>query len=114
MAKTPTSSIRNIGPAVETSLLAVGIDSAEMLRDIGADAAYRRLLLNGTRPHFIMYYALHMALQGRPWNDCKGAEKAAMRVQFDTLCGDVAGSDAKGRSDFEAALDAIGVVARKR
>ena len=51
------TTIRNIGPAQEKAL-------------IGADEA--RLLQSGSRPHFIMYYVLHMALQGRPWNDCKG------------------------------------------
>lgn len=66
------TTIRNIGPAMEKSLTAVGITTAEQLRDIGADAAYVSLLQSGSRPHFIMYYVLHMALQGRPWNDCKG------------------------------------------
>ena len=52
-----------------------GIDSAETLRALGADAAYRQLLDHGERPHFIAYYVLVMTLQGRPWNDCRGAEK---------------------------------------
>ncbi|SNR41915.1 TfoX/Sxy family protein [Puniceibacterium sediminis] len=85
MAKTPVSSLRNLGPAVEASCARAGIDSAETLREIGAHEAYRRLLATGTRPHFISYYVLHMALQGRPWNDCKDDEKAALRVQFDAL-----------------------------
>ena len=37
------------------------------LRDIGADAAYARLLENGARPHFIGYYVLHMGLQLYTW-----------------------------------------------
>ena len=44
-----------------------------------------RLLEHGSRPHFIAYYALVMALQGRPWNDCKGKEKDALRERFDAL-----------------------------
>ena len=51
-----------------------------------------------------------MALQGRPWNDCKGAEKAALRKRFDAL---KAESFDKGRSDFEKVLDEIGVIARR-
>ncbi|MGY9049797.1 MAG: TfoX/Sxy family DNA transformation protein [Rhodobacterales bacterium] len=43
------------------------------------------MMATGTRPHFISYYVLHMALQGRPWNDCKGAEKLGLRSQFDSL-----------------------------
>jgi hypothetical protein len=52
-----------------------------------------------------------MGLQGRPWNDCQGAEKAALRKRFDTLKASVGPSHS---SAFEAALDALGVVARKR
>lgn len=107
---TPISSIRNLGPAMEQAFARVGIASAEQLRDMGADAAYSRLLNNGTRPHFIAYYALVMALQGRPWNDCKGTEKDALRVTFDAL--KAAGHD-KGRSELEAALDALGVVEKR-
>ena len=106
----PVSSIRNLGPAYEASLARVGIRSAEALRDLGADAAYARLLENGDRPHFIGYYVLVMALQGRPWNDCKGAEKDALRVKFDTL---KAKHFNKNISALEADLDAIGVGLRR-
>jgi DNA transformation protein and related proteins len=79
------TTIPNIGPATETMLTKVGITTAEQLQALGADAAYVRLMEHGTRPHFIGYYVLHMALQGRPWNDCKGDEKKALRKQFDAL-----------------------------
>lgn len=99
--------IRNIGPAQEKSLTAVGITSAEQLHALGADAAYCKLLEAGTKPHFIMYYALHMALQGRPWNDCKGDEKQKLRLRFEEIRStafDV------GKSELEAVLNRIGVV----
>jgi len=108
--KTPVSSIRNLGPAMETACARAGIDSAEMLRDLGADETYSRLLKSGTRPHFIGYYVLVMALQNRPWNDCKGREKEALRKRFDQI---KAESFDKGLSELEAALDAIGVVERR-
>ncbi|MFD2854656.1 TfoX/Sxy family DNA transformation protein [Seohaeicola zhoushanensis] len=103
---TPVSSIRNLGPAFEAACTRAGINSAEELRALGPDAAYARLLETGSRPHFIGYYVLVMALQGRPWNDCRGAEKAALRVRFDAL---KAASD-EGRSRLEAAHDEIGVI----
>jgi len=103
----PVSAIRNLGPATERLYASVDIHSAEQLRDMGADEAYKRLLQAGRRPHFIGYYALVMGLQGRPWNDCKGSEKSALRVRFDALKAD--GYD-KGRSEFEAALNRIGVI----
>ena len=81
----PISSIRNLGPAMEQAFDAVGISSAEALRALGTDAAYARLLQSGQKPHFIAYYVLEMGLQGRPWNDCKGTEKARLRERFDRL-----------------------------
>ncbi|MDX8349787.1 TfoX/Sxy family protein [Cognatiyoonia sp. IB215446] len=104
------TTIRNIGPAFAEALTAVGITSAEELRALGADAAYAKLLENGSKPHFIGYYVLHMALQGRPWNDCKGAEKQALRKQFDAI---KARSFDQDRSELERILNQIGVIDRK-
>lgn len=84
----------------------VGIDDAETLIEIGADAAYLRLLDAGSRPHFIAYYALVMGLQGRPWNDAKGAEKDALRARFDGL---KAGANPTTDLAIERILDEIGV-----
>ena len=81
----PVSSIRNLGPAYEEACARAGIHSAEELRALGADEAYARLLKTGSRPHFIGYYVLVMGLQGRPWNDCKGDEKKALRARFDAI-----------------------------
>ena len=107
----PVSTIRNLGPATEAAFARAGINSAEELREIGADAAYLRLLESGVAPHFIGYYVIVMGLQGRPWNDCKGDEKAALRRRFDSL---KSAAKPKGRSQLEAALDQLGVVERKR
>ncbi|MFK7882230.1 TfoX/Sxy family protein [Roseobacter sp.] len=103
---TPVSTIRNLGPAYEKAFADVGIHCAEDLRSIGADDAYARLLRNGTKPHFIGYYVLVMALQNRPWNDCKGGEKKALRVKFDAI---KAASFDKGLDAFEQIMDRIGV-----
>jgi DNA transformation protein len=111
----PIESIRNLGPASAREYKTAGIKDAEHLRELGADAAYLKYLQAGNRPHFIGYYALVMGLQGRPWNDCQGDEKAALRAKFDTLkaAAKANPSKEKGRLDFEAALDLIGVVKRK-
>ena len=52
------------------------------------------------------YYVLVMGLQGRPWNDCKGAEKKALRVRFDAL---KATAHDPVASEFERMMDLIGV-----
>ena len=104
---TAITTIPNIGPASEAAFARAGIHSAEDLRDIGADEAYRRLLAAGSAPHFIGYYVIVMGLQGRPWNDCIGEEKKALRQRFDAI---KAGAMKKGRSELDAALDLFGVV----
>lgn len=76
------------------------------MRALGADETYARLLQNGMRPHFIGYYVLVMGLQGRPWNDCKGAEKKALRARFDAIKARAFDQDL---SQFERMMDEIGV-----
>lgn len=102
----PVSSIRNLGPASEAAFARAGIDSAEALHALGAEAAYARLLAAGQKPHFIGYYALVMGLMGRPWNDCRGAEKAELRARFDAL---VAGAKGPLPDRFERLLDELGL-----
>lgn len=101
----PVSSIPNLGPASVKAYARAGIHSAEELRALGPDEAYARLIAAGDAPHFIGYYALVMGLMGRPWQDCKGAEKEALRVRFDAI-------KAASRPDvsgFEKVLDEIGI-----
>lgn len=111
----PVSSIPNLGPASAAAFARAGIRSAEEIRAIGADEAYRRLLRSGSRPHFIGYYVLVMGLQGRPWNDCRGAEKTALRARFDALKAEALAPDDKDRPGeetvpaLEAILDRIGL-----
>ncbi len=103
----PVSSIRNLGPAMDAAFARAGVKSAEELCNLGTDAAYAKLLESGHRPHFIAYYVIEMGLQGRPWNDCKGKEKDALRVRFDAL---VARHHDRDLSDLERVLNQIGVV----
>jgi hypothetical protein len=110
---TPITSIRNLGPAFESSCHSAGIKDAETLRALGAHEAYRKLLQAGTRPHFIGYYVIHMGLQGRPWNDCKGEEKKTLRTAFDQLCAEVVGDKTAAPTGIEKILNEIGVIKRK-
>lgn len=110
-AQAPVTVIRNIGPAQADILARAGITTAQSLRSLGAHEAYRRILLTGTPPHFIMYYVLEMALQGRPWNDCKGAEKSELRARFDRLKTEAA---AAGHDpELERKFDRIGIGLRR-
>lgn len=97
------TAIRSVGPATAAALMRGGVRDAGHLREIGAHEGYRRVLIGGEKPHFIGYYVLHMALQGRPWNDCAADEKTALRARFDALKAEMA----KGRGDDAAALEAV-------
>lgn len=106
---TPVSSLKSLGPAFEAACTQAGIMDAETLRDLGAHESYRKLLISGMKPHFIWYCVLNMTLQGRPWNDCKGKEKEALRAKFDAL---KAACKASPIAGLVADLDVIGVRVR--
>lgn len=115
MTTTPVSTIPNLGPATEAAFARAGIASAEALRAMGADAAYLCWLRAGLPPHFVGYYALVMGLQGRPWNDCRGAEKQALRARFDALKAAAKASPGPDQlpSGIEKAFDEIGLLRRR-
>jgi hypothetical protein len=104
----PVSSIRNLGPASDAAYARAGIHTAEEIRELGADKAYELYLQTGGTAHFIGYYALVMGLQGRPWNDCRGDEKADLRVRFDALKKQIK-QNKTPQSSIETDLDALGV-----
>ena len=107
------TTIPNLGPATAEGFRRAGIDTAEDLRAMGAHEAYRRWLASGQPAHFIGYYSLVMGLQGRPWNDCRGAEKDALKRAFDALKADArpnrTGSQTGFETGIEAILDEIGI-----
>lgn len=103
------SSIRNLGPASDEFYARAGITTADELRELGPDEAYFRALKAGGEAHFIGYYVLVMALQGRPWNDCKGKEKDALKVRFEAIKARLTPAD-KGLSALEKELSMLGVV----
>ena len=106
----PVSAIPNLGPASDRGFARAGIVTAEEIYEIGPDKAYLRYMQAGGQAHFIGYYALVMGVQGRPWNDCRGAEKAALRERFDALKAEAAPTAPAG---IERALDEIGLRGRR-
>lgn len=111
---TPLTTIRNLGPAMAAAFARAGVATAEELHALGPDAAYARLLAVGERPHFIAYYALVMGLMGRPWNDCRGAEKTALRARFDAICAARNNNAEGGETGLDRRLAEIGVIRPRR
>lgn len=106
----PVTDLKNIGPAMAEALARAGITTAQQLRDLGADAAYARMMATGHKPHVIAFTALALGLQGRPWNDASPAEKADFKARLAHLKSGGAGSLPSG---IEAALDRIGTGIRR-
>lgn len=105
----PVTAIRNVGAVTAAAFADAGVTTAAQVRDMGADAAYLRLLDAGVKPHFLGYCALVMGLMDRPWNDARGAEKAELKQRYDRLLS----GRGNGTSRIEAALDQIGVGLRR-
>lgn len=104
------SSIKNIGPAGDEFYGRAGITTADQLRELGPDEAYFRALKAGGSAHFIGYYVMVMGLQGRPWNDCQGAEKEALKKRFNAIKARLKSSPATGPSSaLERELNALGL-----
>ena len=62
----PVTTLRNLGPKSAEWLAAVGIHTAEDLREIGYAVAYQELVASGTAtPHRMMLYALAGAVMDR-------------------------------------------------
>lgn len=109
----PLTDIPNIGPATAAGFERAGISDAETLRAMGPDAAYAAFLRAGGTAHFIGFYVLVMGLQGRPWNDCRGAEKQALRQRFDALRAEAKAANPDRSRAFESVLDQIGLGLRR-
>ena len=73
------SALKNLGPKTDAMLAAVGIETADDLRQTGAAMAYRMLRHRfGPRVNRLALWALAGALAGRHWNSFSDAEKAAL------------------------------------
>lgn len=68
------TSMANIGREMEKKLAAVGIDSPEKLRELGAEQAFARLKRAYPRVCLVHLYSLEGAVKGIPF-DCLSAER---------------------------------------
>ncbi|MBB5514920.1 hypothetical protein FHS89_000926 [Rubricella aquisinus] len=97
------STIRNMGPKMEAQFARAGLTTAEELHALGADEAYRRLVVGGHKPHFIAYCALVLGLQDRGWKSLSDAEKPDLRKRFDAI------KSRPAKSELDQFLDDFGL-----
>ena len=76
-----------LGPKSVSWLVQVGITTTEQLRDVGAVVAYLRIEQAGVRPIRNLLWALHGALEGKPWTEVTPAEKRRLEAELGELRG---------------------------
>ena len=76
--------MRNLGPASERMLNAIGIHTAAELREIGAVNAYRLLALRGYRPSLNLVWAIEAALTDTHWADLPDETKARLKAELES------------------------------
>lgn len=78
--KLPSLNLRNIGPASEQWLRAVGIHSRSDLERMGAAEAFHLIRQHGFRASLNLLYALEGALHDEHWNDLSVEIKAKLKA----------------------------------
>jgi len=75
------SALKNLGPKTDAMLAAVGIETADDLREVGAAMAYRMLRHRfGPGVNRIALWALAGALADRHWTSFSDDEKATLEA----------------------------------
>jgi DNA transformation protein len=103
---TALSDLPNVGAAIVSRLLGIGIDSIGELRRVGAPEAYRLLCAVAGRRLPLCYYlySLEAAVRGIAWTDLSETEKCRLRLaaEADELGGPWSPSMKRGNRNVEA------------
>lgn len=81
--RTRLRDLRNLGPASEAALTAVGITAPEQLEDLGPAGAYRKLLQHGHPQHRTMLWALAGAVLDLDWRDVPADLKQQLLAEIE-------------------------------
>ena len=79
------TSLRNIGREIEKKLKAVGISTAEELREIGSREAFFRIKLSYPNVCLVHLYTLEGAISGMEYNQLPEAIKQNLKEYSDSL-----------------------------
>ncbi len=73
----------NLGPKSQAMLTEAGIISVAMLHEMGAVAAYVRVLQSGGKPSLNLLWALDGALSGLPWQQVAREHRASLLLALE-------------------------------
>jgi DNA transformation protein len=75
----------NLGPRSQQMLAAVGIDTLQRLRELGAVRAYLRVKRNGGNASLNLLWALEGALTGQHWQVVAKQERLRLLMELEAL-----------------------------
>lgn len=75
----------NLGPRSQQMLAAVGIDTWQRLRELGAVRAYLRVKRNGGNASLNLLWALEGALTGQHWQVVAKQERLRLLMELEAL-----------------------------
>ena len=76
-------SLPGLGPRSQHMLAQAGIESADMLRQLGAVEAYLRVKRTGCKPSLNLLWALEGAITGVAWQTVARQERASLLFALD-------------------------------
>lgn len=79
--------LQGLGPRSSAWLHDAGIDSADELRRVGATVAYSRVVQSGAPATRNLLWALHGAIEGKPWTAVTPEEKRRLERELAALVG---------------------------
>lgn len=73
----------NLGPKSQAMLEGAGITTVVMLRELGAVAAYVRVMQSGGKPGLNLLWALEGALSGLPWQQVAREQRTSLLLALE-------------------------------
>lgn len=77
--------LANLGPASREMLVAAGIHSVDVLREVGAVAAYARVKQAAPRASLNLLWALEGALSGEHWREVARLHRTRLLMALEDL-----------------------------
>jgi DNA transformation protein and related proteins len=75
----------NISKVIEGKLMEAGVDTPQLLKDIGSKEAFSRIKLIDSTACINMLYALEGAIEGTRWHSLADNKKQELKVFYKTL-----------------------------
>lgn len=77
--------LSNISKVIEGKLIEIGIDSPQLIKDIGSKEVFSRIKLKDSSACLNMLYAIEGAIEGIRWHYLSDDKKQELKTFYKTL-----------------------------